>query len=130
MEILFDNDTELPIDNELIEDVAVTKDRIHSLNKKHRGIDRPTDVLSFPLIDYETETIPEEGKIYLGDIVLCPEKAAEQSEEYGHSIKREIAFLTAHSMLHLLGYDHMTPEEEKIMFDKQEKILDILDIKR
>ncbi len=149
MEILFDNSTEFEIDRELIKKVAakvletegvkgdaeisftaVTLDEIHDINKKHRGIDRPTDVLSFPLINFETEKLPQEGKIYLGDIILCPERALEQSKEYGHSFEREIAFLTAHSMLHLLGYDHMEVDEEKIMFGKQEEVLKQLNINR
>lgn len=149
MEILFDNSTDFKINEELITKVAtavldyenipqnaeisftaVTLEEIHEINLKHRGIDRPTDVLSFPLIDFEREAIPENQKIYLGDIVLCFERALEQSKEYGHSFEREIAFLTAHSMLHLLGYDHINPEEEKIMFAKQEDILQQLGITR
>lgn len=149
MEILFDNSTDFKINEELITKVAtavldyenisqnaeisftaVTLEEIHQINLKHRGIDRPTDVLSFPLIDFEKEAIPENQKIYLGDIVLCFERALEQSKEYGHSFEREVAFLTAHSMLHLLGYDHINPEEEKIMFTKQEDILQQLGITR
>lgn len=149
MEILFDNSTDFKINEDLITKVATavldyenipqnaeisftaaTLEEIHQINLKHRGIDRPTDVLSFPLIDFEREAIPENQKIYLGDIVLCFERALEQSKEYGHSFEREIAFLTAHSMLHLLGYDHINPEEEKIMFAKQEDILQQLGITR
>ena len=83
---------------------------IHELNKKFRGIDRPTDVLSFPLFDYsgESEEPPvDELMGMLGDIVLSLEQAEKQAEEYGHSFEREVAFLTVHSMLHLLGYDHL-----------------------
>lgn len=149
MEILFDNSTNYKIDTELIKKVAeavldfegisknaeisftaVDLEEIHEINLKHRGIDRPTDVLSFPLINFESEKIPENQKIYLGDIVLCFEKAEAQAKEYGHSFEREIAFLTAHSMLHLLGYDHIKPDEEKIMFSKQEEILQKLNITR
>jgi probable rRNA maturation factor len=150
MRVLFDNSTDYEIDEELINTVAaealryegvtdnceisfslVTNDEIHKLNKKHRGIDRPTDVLSFPLIDFERETIANDGQtVYLGDIIISIERAKEQAEEYGHSLKRELAFLTAHSMLHLLGYDHMTEEEEKVMFKKQDEILDNLNITR
>lgn len=149
MDILFDNSTDFQINQELIEKVAlavldyekinsnaeisftaVTLQEIHQINLKHRDIDRPTDVLSFPLINFETESIPVDSKIYLGDIIICPERALEQAKEYGHSYEREIAFLTAHSMLHLLGYDHMEPMEEKIMFSKQEEILQGLGITR
>lgn len=89
---------------------------IRELNKKFRGIDRPTDVLSFPLFDYEGES--EEPPVdelmgMLGDVVLSLEQAKAQAEEYGHSFEREVAFLTAHSMLHLLGYDHETGEEDE-----------------
>ena len=89
---------------------------IWELNKKFRGIDRPTDVLSFPLFDYEGES--EEPPVdelmgMLGDIVLSLEQAKAQAEEYGHSFEREVAFLTVHSMLHLLGYDHETGEEDE-----------------
>ena len=99
---------------------------IQTINRQFRGIDRVTDVLSFPQLTFTEGEIPEKnenGEIVLGDIILCLQRAKEQAAEYGHSLKREIAFLTAHSMLHLLGYDHMTPKEEKIMFQKQEEIL-------
>ena len=89
---------------------------IHALNQKFRGVDRPTDVLSFPLFDYEGES--EEPPVdeligMLGDVVLSLEQAARQAEEYGHSFEREVAFLTVHSMLHLLGYDHETGDEDE-----------------
>lgn len=89
---------------------------IRSLNRRFRGIDRPTDVLSFPLFDYEGES--EEPPVdeligMLGDVVLSLEQAARQAEEYGHSFEREVAFLTVHSMLHLLGYDHETGDEDE-----------------
>ena len=94
----------------------VNNEEIHSLNKKFRGVDRPTDVLSFPLFDYEGES--EEPAVdelmgMLGDVVLSMEQAKAQAEEYGHSFQREVAFLTVHSMLHLLGYDHETGEEDE-----------------
>lgn len=150
MDILFQNNTDININSQLISDVikaalesekvsdnceiSITitdNNEIHSLNLKHRGIDRPTDVLSFPLIDYAKEKLPSDGsRIYFGDIVISIEKAMEQAKEYGHSLDREIGFLTAHSMLHLLGYDHMTPEEEKIMFKKQEEILNSIGLRR
>ncbi len=106
---------------------------IQQINKQFRNIDRPTDVLSFPMLTFaENEIIErnENGEIVLGDIIISLEKAKEQAEEYGHSLKREIAFLTAHSMLHLLGYDHIEPEEEKEMFAKQKEILETAGIPR
>jgi len=101
---------------------------IWELNKKFRGIDRPTDVLSFPLFDYEGES--EEPPVdelmgMLGDVVLSLEQAKAQAEEYGHSFEREVAFLTVHSMLHLLGYDHETGEEDEAdMRRRQSEIMD------
>lgn len=112
-------------------------ENIQSLNRQHRGIDRATDVLSFPILEFDEDgnIINEdfdfdEDDVVLGDIVISLEKAQEQAESYGHSLKREVAFLTAHSMLHLLGYDHMEEDEEKVMFKKQEKILSHLGIER
>ena len=114
-------------------EVSVTfidNEGIHELNKKFRGVDKPTDVLSFPLFDYEGES--EEPPIdeiinNLGDIVVSLEKAQEQAEEYGHSFEREVAFLCVHSMLHLLGYDHERSEEEDIeMRSKQREIMEIM----
>ena len=103
---------------------------IRGLNKKFRGIDKATDVLSFPLFDYEGES--EEPPVdemlgMLGDIVLSLEQAALQAEEYGHSFEREVAFLTVHSMLHLLGYDHETGEEDEAdMRRRQSEIMDLM----
>lgn len=109
----------------------VDDEEIHTLNKLHRNIDRSTDVLSFPMYEYDEEgNIIEEfsdfnknGELLLGDIVISLEHAAAQAEEYGHSFERELGFLTVHSMLHLFGYDHMTKEDEKEMFSYQEEIL-------
>ncbi len=103
---------------------------IQALNRQFRGIDAPTDVLSFPLVEYDvTEEPPvdhEDGNM-LGDIVISLEKAEEQANEFGHSIEREIAFLTVHSMLHLLGYDHVNSEEEEAdMRQRQRDIMNIL----
>ncbi len=120
-------------DNVEISLTIVTNDDIQAINAKFRDIDRPTDVLSFPLIDFENGEEPEQNgdePIALGDIVISIEKAKSQAEEYGHSLDRELGFLTAHSMLHLLGYDHIEPDEEKIMFAKQKDILDNLGLKR
>lgn len=103
----------------------VNDDEIKELNSAFRGIDKSTDVLSFPLGENgEYDINPETDALMLGDIVISAEHALKQAEEYGHSIDREIAFLTVHSMLHLLGYDHVNNEtEEKEMFKKQEEIL-------
>lgn len=116
---------------------------IRELNRQYRETDRPTDVLSFPNVDYDQPADfsaiedhiedyfdPENGELCLGDIVISVDKVFEQSEEYAHSVKREYAFLVAHSMLHLLGYDHMEPAEAEVMEQKQEEILDRLGITR
>ena len=106
-------------------------ENIRVLNKEYRDIDRETDVLSFPLGDENGfEVNPDNDAILLGDIVISVEKSLAQSEEYGHSFRRETAFLLTHSLFHLLGYDHMTPDEEKEMFAKQEKVLEKLGITR
>ena len=115
---------------------------IHQMNMEFRQIDRPTDVLSFPMVDYEEagefdflEELdeyfhPESGELMLGDIVISKEKVIAQAEEYGHSIEREYAFLIAHSMLHLFGYDHMEEEERVEMEGMQKAILEQLQILR
>ena len=111
---------------------------IRALNALHRNIDRATDVLSFPMFESgrDGEIIEdyaefnEMGDLCLGDIVLSLERAAEQAEEYGHSFAREVGFLTVHSMLHLLGYDHMTPEDEAEMFGCQTEILEEMGLTR
>lgn len=111
----------------------VDNEEIRQINQQFRGIDRATDVLSFPLLTFEEGEKPdlnEKGEVLLGDIIISLERAREQAEEYGHSLKREVAFLTAHSMLHLLGYDHMEPEEEADMFAKQREILNQAGIPR
>ncbi len=109
----------------------VDNEKIRALNNEHRGIDRETDVLSFPAFtDDGFEVNPENDAIILGDIVISLEKAKAQSEEYGHSMLRETAFLIAHSLFHLLGYDHETEAEEKEMFEKQENVLQRLGITR
>ena len=114
-------------------EVSVTftdNEGIRELNNKFRQIDRPTDVLSFPLFDFDGES--EEPPVddimnMLGDIVISLEKAREQAEEYGHSFDREVAFLCVHSMLHLLGYDHETSEEDdKNMRARQSEIMNII----
>ena len=107
--------------------IFVNNPYIHELNKNYRNIDRETDVITFALEDDKTFN-PEER--ILGDIYISVDKAKSQSEEYGHSLKRELCFLAVHGMLHLLGYDHMEKEEEKVMFKLQEEILDEMGIKR
>jgi probable rRNA maturation factor len=108
--------------------IIVDNKRIHEINKEYRGIDRPTDVISFALEDSEDAQI--EGYRILGDIYISLDKVKEQAEAYGHSFKRELCFLAVHGFLHLLGYDHMDSEEEKIMFGKQEEILNGFGITR
>lgn len=110
----------------------VDNERIRELNAEFRNIDRETDVLSFPIGDEEGfEVNPDNDAIILGDIVVSLEKAREQAEEYSHSFKRELAFLITHSLFHLLGYDHVNGgEEERIMFAKQERVLEKLGITR
>ena len=106
---------------------------IREINKEYRDIDRETDVLSFPMTDEGEEfTVNPETDCYmLGDIVISLEKALAQAEEYGHSFRREVAFLTVHSMLHLLGYDHeRSEEEEREMFGKQDIVLEAMGLDR
>ena len=127
--LIFDEfDTECEISLSFVYD-----DEIQEINKNFRDMDKSTDVLSFPQIDYDVDEVVmtnEKGEIVLGDIIISIDTAKRQAEEYGHSLKREICFLTVHSMLHLLGYDHMTEEEEKEMFDKQKAILEKAGISR
>lgn len=117
--------------------------QIHEMNLEQRGIDRPTDVLSFPMIEYNTpgdfsvideESAdafdPESGELILGDIVISKEKVLSQAEEYGHLPRREYAFLIAHSMLHLFGYDHMEEDERIVMESKQREIMEKIGISR
>ena len=119
---------EFALKHEKIENVEfnvifVDSNTIKSINKQYRNIDKVTDVISFALEDGEGNINFEFGRL-LGDIYICVERMKEQAIEYGHSLLREQGFLTVHGLLHLLGYDHQTKEEEKIMFTKQELILD------
>lgn len=122
---------------------VVDKGEIKEINKEHREIDKATDVLSFPQIEPKTNGVIEwndldessimnydTNHILLGDIVLCYEVAQEQAASYGHSLKREVCFLVAHSMFHLLGYDHMNESDEKLMISKQNEVLLKLGIER
>lgn len=122
----------------------VDNEEIKEINNETRNIDRETDVLSFPMLDFEEgkvykdmyidyefdETFKDGDELILGDMVLSLEKALEQSEEYGHSYEREVSYLVVHSILHLLGYDHMVEEEKVIMRKREEEILNKLDIRR
>lgn len=108
----------------------VDLNEIHELNKIHRGVDSPTDVLSFPQFEDVCEEAPEEGEICLGDVVICRDKAAQQAEEFGHSFEREILYLFVHSVLHLLGYDHMEDDEKRVMRTREEKIMEHIDVLR
>lgn len=123
--------------------VLTDNEGIHQVNKEFRDIDRPTDVLSFPMLEYyesadfdsineEDETLfnPETGELILGDIMISLEKVKEQANEFGHSDIRELAFLVAHSMLHLFGFDHMEEDEKQVMEEKQREIMDGLKIYR
>ncbi len=163
IEIEYETENRLPVkDREIIEAVVkealdsencpydislnvllTDNEAIQEINKEQRGMDMPTDVLSFPMIEYSSPADfslvedcvedyfhPETGELLLGDIVISVDKVLEQAENYGHSIKRELAFLTAHSMLHLFGYDHMQEEERVIMEQKQRAILERLAIGR
>lgn len=118
----------LKIENSIFNVIVVSTDKIHELNKAYRNIDRPTDVISFALED--DSTFVKTDYRVLGDIYICLDKARNQAIEYGHSFKREICFLSIHGLLHLLGYDHMNPEDEKIMFGLQDKILNEYGITR
>lgn len=119
----------------------VGEDEIRELNKEYRNNDNVTDVLSFPAVEnpdrgvinveeHATDLNPETWLLNLGDIIICLPRAKAQAKEYGHSLKREVAFLALHSLLHLLGYDHMIPEDEQQMTALQTEILDKLNIKR
>ncbi|WP_182187731.1 rRNA maturation RNase YbeY [Pectinatus frisingensis] len=153
METLIDKNPEtLQIDESVIEIIKCTTDKIaqlyglgesevsitltnneniHKLNKQYRGIDRPTDVLSFALNEGDEPKIEGGPKVnVLGDIIISVEKGTEQAQEYGHTFRREIAFLTTHGMLHLLGYDHIKEEDRSKMRHEEEIIMEKLGISR
>ena len=109
--------------------IIVDNDYIHDLNKNYRNIDRETDVITFALEDEDTLVMPSDERI-LGDIYISIDRAKEQANEFGHSLLRELSFLAVHGFYHLLGYDHMTPEDEKVMFKKQEEVLEAYGIRR
>lgn len=107
----------------------VEGEEIRNLNLEYRDTDKVTDVLSFPQFD-DLNEIPEFGEICLGDVVICKDRAMEQAEEFGHSFEREIIYLFTHSILHLLGYDHMEEEEKKEMRQREEEVMEHLGILR
>lgn len=109
--------------------IIVNNEYIHELNRTYRKIDRETDVITFALEDEDTIIIPS-GERILGDIYISIDRARLQAKEYGHSLLRELSFLAVHGFYHLLGYDHMRPEDEKIMFAKQEEVLEEYGIRR
>lgn len=108
--------------------IFVTPEEIHELNKQYRGVDRVTDVISFALEDAHDVSLSDIR--VLGDIYICIDRMKEQAIEYNHSETRELSFLTVHGLLHLLGYDHQTKEDEEVMFGLQRKILSDLNINR
>ena len=120
--------------------LLVSEEEIRALNARERGVDRVTDVLSFPsmdgikgkpvLADEHGECIDEAGRVFLGSIVICEKRAREQAAEYGHSVERELWYLAVHGVLHCLGYDHETEEEKREMREKEEEIMARLDLRR
>ncbi|MDE6273787.1 MAG: rRNA maturation RNase YbeY [Clostridiales bacterium] len=124
----------------LLEIITVNEEEIRELNARERGIDRVTDVLSFPsmdgikgeeiLSDEHGEELDEEGRLFLGSIAICEQRAKEQAEEYGHSYARELNYLIVHGVLHCLGYDHETEEEKREMRKKEETVMEKLSLTR
>lgn len=118
-------------ENVFVSVTLVDDEAIHELNREHRGMDRPTDVLSFSQLEgEEMGDLPEGEPLPIGDIVISLERCASQAADYGHSFDRELGFLTAHGMLHLMGWDHQTPEDEAAMMAKTEEILSGLGLSR
>ena len=110
-------------ENYLVDVTIVNNEDIHKVNREYRGVDRPTDVISFAFMDDKNETVLNKKiPTSLGEIIISYEKAEEQAKEYGHSINREMSFLFVHGLLHLLGYDHMKKEDEVVMFRLQDEI--------
>lgn len=108
--------------------IFTDNEEIQKINREYRNIDRVTDVISFALLDNDLSNYNAEDE--LGDIFICIPRAIEQASEYGHSVEREVGFLSVHGYLHLCGYDHMKPEDEKVMFALQDKILNDANLKR
>lgn len=107
----------------------VSLDEIRELNRDYRDVDRETDVLSFPQFE-DVEDMPEFGELCLGDVVICLDKVEEQAKEFGHSFERELIYLFVHSMLHLLGYDHMEEEEKAAMRQREEAVMNAIGLER
>lgn len=107
----------------------VSLEEIRELNRDYRDVDRETDVLSFPQFE-SVEDMPEIGELCLGDVVICIEKVEEQAEEFGHSFERELIYLFVHSLLHLLGYDHMEDDEKAVMRAKEEVVMKAIELER
>ena len=120
----------MKLDNVSFNIIIVDNNRIHEINKEYRGIDRPTDVISFALEDEKDMLLDSEAGRILGDIYISLDKCREQAKEYGHSFLRELAFLSVHGFLHLQGYDHMEKKDEEVMFGLQDEILDSYGIRR
>lgn len=120
--------------------LLVSEEEIRQLNARERGVDSVTDVLSFPSMDgikgqpilaeEHGEELDEDGNVFLGSIVICEKRAREQAQEYGHSFERELWYLAVHGILHCLGYDHMTEEEKREMREKEESVMQKLDLRR
>ena len=120
--------------------LLVSEEEIRELNARERGVDSVTDVLSFPSMDgikgapilaeEHGEELDEDGNVFLGSIVICEKRAREQAQEYGHSFERELWYLAVHGVLHCLGYDHMTEEEKREMREKEESVMQKLDLRR
>ncbi len=117
------------LDNVSFNLIIVDNEYIHKLNRDYRNIDRETDVITFALEDEDSIILPNDERV-LGDIYISIDKASSQALEYGHSLLRELSFLAVHGFYHLLGYDHMTEEDEKVMFKKQEEVLEEYGISR
>ena len=109
--------------------IFVTNDRIQQINNDYRGINKVTDVITFALMENPNEIFME-AELELGDVFICIDRAISQAKDYGHSIEREMGFLAVHGYLHLIGYDHMTESDEKVMFTKQEEMLLRANLKR
>ena len=120
--------------------LLVSEEEIRKLNARERGVDSVTDVLSFPSMDgikgqailaeEHGEELDEDGNVFLGSIVICEKRAREQAQEYGHSFERELWYLAVHGILHCFGYDHMTEEEKREMREKEESVMQKLDLRR
>ena len=117
------------LDNVSFNLIIVDNEYIHELNRTYRNIDRETDVITFALEDEDSIILPSDERV-LGDIYISIDKAESQALEYGHSLLRELSFLAVHGFYHLLGYDHMTEDDEKVMFKKQEEVLEEYGISR